>query len=73
MMRAPYGKLAKDFYPQARLNPEFIAGMQNHTNAMMAQILWFDNVIQTFPSSFKQDYLLFIQGKPQKTDVTGIL
>ncbi len=73
MKQKPYDTLGKEFYPHAHLNPDFIAGMQDHTNAMMAQILWFDNVIQTFPSAFKQNYLLYIQWKPQKTDIVGML
>lgn len=73
MREAPYKALAERFYPRANLNPNFIAGMQDHTNAMMAQILWFDDVLKTFPEAFKQNYLLFIQGKPQKTDIVGIL
>lgn len=47
--------------------------MQDHTNAMMAQILWFDDVLKTFPAGFKENYLLYIQGKPQKSDILGIL
>jgi hypothetical protein len=73
MMPGPYGKLAWEFYPQAKLNPSFITGMQDHTNAMMAQILWFDDILKTFPTTFKKDYLLFIEGKSQDTDIVGIL
>jgi hypothetical protein len=73
IMPKPYEVLSHDHYPKAWLNPSFIAGMQDHQNAMMTQILWFDDILKTFPDEFKEEYLKWINWKKPNIDIAGIL